>query len=242
VAALDLGFSGRPPRRSAVLRGLIAVTSLAVLSAAADPPGSGDQARVTAIFSELLRLSYPHEFRPAFENTNGNFYIQESVLQGESVERWTQMLTVTGTKGLALNAQATPERFVERIARLSLALSGQLQPDAAGRCATRGPRFVRRAPRLRQRRGSRGAAQRGGIDRAFRGRRDYYTIQWAERGAPTAAPVVPLPPWLARWRRLAPIRTCPILEGEGPPYVSCSAAVSPPAAAPAPDSNHKERP
>jgi hypothetical protein len=225
-----------------VLKGLVAVTSLAVLGAAADTPGSGEQVKVAPIFSELLRLSYPGEFHGAFENTNGNFYIQESVLQGESVERWTQMLTVTGTKGLSLNPQATPERFVERIARgfrshcpdsfsqTPLADEPLAGHDSYGAILACGSVADPEGPRSEV-----------ALIVAFRGRRDYYTIQWAERGAPAAAPVVPVPQWLARWQRLAPIRTCPILEGEGPPYVSCSAAASPSAAPPAPDSNQKER-
>ena len=225
-----------------MLKGLVAVTSLAVLGAAADTPGASDEGKVAPIFSELLRLSYPREFHPAFENTNGNFYIQESVLKGESIEHWTQMLTVTGTKGLSLNPQATPERFVERIARgfrshcpdsfseTPLADAPVTGHDSYGALLACGSVADPEGPRSEI-----------ALIVAFRGRRDYYTVQWAERGAPAAVPAVPLPPWLARWQRLAPIRTCPIVEGEGPPYVSCSAAANSPAAPPAPDSNHKER-
>ena len=219
-----------------MLKELAAVTSLAMLSAAAEPPGAEEPAKVTPIFSELLRVSYPREFRPAFEKRSGNFYIQESVLQGETVERWTQMLTVTGTEGLALNPQATPERFVERIARGYRSHC----PDSFGQSAlAEAPLAGRDSYGVVLACGSvadpEGPHSEVALIVAFRGRRDYYTIQWAERGPPGTAPVVTLPRWLARWQRLAPIRTCPRLEGEGPPYVSCGAD------APAPDSNHKER-
>jgi hypothetical protein len=42
--------------------------------------------------------------------------MRESVLEGETENRWTQMITVTGAKNLAANSQLTPQKFVESMA------------------------------------------------------------------------------------------------------------------------------
>jgi hypothetical protein len=67
----------------------------------ANNPGSEKHATtgVTPIFSQLVALTYPSGFRPAFENATSVFYIQEAVPVGETVEKWSQMITLTGTKG-----------------------------------------------------------------------------------------------------------------------------------------------
>jgi hypothetical protein len=219
-----------------MLKAFAAATSLSVLTAAADAPKDAPGPNVTPVFSELLRLSYPSEFHPAFENRTGNFYTRESVLQGETVERWTQMLTVSGTQGLALNPQVTPDRFVERLARgyrthcpesfSQTPLAAEPVPgyDSYGAILACGSVADPDGPHSEV-----------SLVVAFHGQRDYYTIQWAERGAPATggAQSVPAPPWLARLQRLAPIRLCPKVEGEGPPYVSCANAAGPPTPAPA---------
>ena len=73
--------------------------------------------RITPIFNQLVYFHAPAEFLPADENTSGANYIEESVLKGENVNQWTQMLTVTGVKDLALtHPEATPRQFASNIA------------------------------------------------------------------------------------------------------------------------------
>jgi hypothetical protein len=64
---------------------------------------------ISPIYGQLVRFSMPSTFVPAFEKVNGPSYIREAVLKGETVKVWTQMITVTGAKGIASNPQATPE-------------------------------------------------------------------------------------------------------------------------------------
>ena len=67
---------------------------------------------ISPIFGQLVRFSMPSTFAPAsFEKTNGPSYIREAVLKGETVSAWTQMITVTGAKGIASNPQVTPEEL-----------------------------------------------------------------------------------------------------------------------------------
>jgi hypothetical protein len=71
---------------------------------------------ISPIFGQLVRFSMPSSFVLAFENTNGPNYIREAVLKGETVQAWTQMITVTGAKGVAANPQVTPESFAVSMA------------------------------------------------------------------------------------------------------------------------------
>jgi hypothetical protein len=58
----------------------------------------------------------PSNFAVVFENAKDGNYIREAVLKGETAQAWTQMITVTGAKGLAGNRQVTPESFAVGIA------------------------------------------------------------------------------------------------------------------------------
>ena len=71
---------------------------------------------ISPIFSQLVMLSLPKGFTTVFEDTSGSQYTREAVLEGESVERWSQMITVTGAKGLASNPRLSAQSFVEQIA------------------------------------------------------------------------------------------------------------------------------
>jgi hypothetical protein len=119
-----------PKREKTMVRKLIALIMLNTLCTATQAGEDASKANkvdalrqksysvgvITPIFSQLVMFSYPKGFVPAFEDTKGGNYIQESVLAGESVNKWTQMITITGAKNLALNPNATPTRFAESIA------------------------------------------------------------------------------------------------------------------------------
>src|ERR1700745_1705820 len=71
---------------------------------------------ITPIFSQLVVFSFPTGFKTIFENTKGDRYIREAVLAGETGDKWSQMVTVTGAKDLASNPKVTPQGFLEAIA------------------------------------------------------------------------------------------------------------------------------
>ncbi len=71
---------------------------------------------ISPVFSQLVTFSMPSSFVVIDENTNGPSYIREAVLKGESADRWTQMITVTGAKGLVANPKVSPETFAASIA------------------------------------------------------------------------------------------------------------------------------
>ena len=200
----------------------------AVAGAQEQKSGAGSAGRpatvgaVTPIYGQLVMFSYPAGFKHAHANDTGSYYIQESVLAGETVEKWSQMITVTGSKGLASNANVTPQRVIENVAAgFQRACPGSFRAVAVGTLKVSGhdafTAFV-----------ACGAVQ-SGVARsesallvAVKGTTDYYTIQWAERGARAEqAPVFDGDKWLARLKQLYPLKLCPRAPGEPEPYPSC---------------------
>ncbi|MBR0779757.1 hypothetical protein JQ625_33475 [Bradyrhizobium diazoefficiens] len=195
-------------------------TDLATDLAHAEPPRSFRV--ISPIFGQLVTFAMPSNFVVVHENTKGSHYIREAVLKGETPERWTQMITVTGEKGLTATPGASPEKLAGSIAdgfKRACPDSFAAKPLSA----TTFGRFE----------GFVAVIGCGGVDSGparhsetallitLKGATDYYTIQWAERGAETDAPPVDDARWQARLRELSPINLCPIVPGETAPYPSC---------------------
>lgn len=178
---------------------------------------------ITPIFSQLVTFSLPKGFMPAFENVKGgNFYIQEAVLDGESVKKWSQMITVTGAKGLSSNPDLTPKRFANGMAggfkhdcpdSFSATNFGEMKIGindafaAVLSCGIASPTEPYSESMLLI---------------VVKGENDYYTIQWAERGDASETPIkFDYVKWANRIVKLAPIKLCPIVPGEQAPYPSC---------------------
>ena len=200
---------------------LLALLALAGSPASADEP----MLQISPIFSQLVLFAFPKGFKTVFENTNGNGsqYIRESVLEGETVDQWTQMITVTGAKGLAGNPNVTPQSFVTQIGAgfrracpTSFSAKGIVGTKISGQDAYRGVAACGTAP-------SKGVPHsETALLIGLKGSDDYYTIQWAERGPASSEPAaIDDQKWLDRLKALNPIRLCPRLPGEPAPYPSC---------------------
>ena len=168
-------------------------------------------------------FSFPKGFVPAFEDTKDGSYIQESVLAGESVNKWTQMITITGAKNLAQNPNATLTRFADSVAggfkrvcpnsfnatNLGESKFGIYSAfSAVISCGTASPTKEQYSESL--------------LLTVIKGDKDYYTIQWAERGDASEIPIkFDNAKWTDRLKKLMPIKLCPIVPGEAAPYPSC---------------------
>lgn len=178
---------------------------------------------ISPIFGQLVSFTMPSDFVAAFENTKGGgHYIREAVLKGETPERWTQMITVTGEKGMTLTPGASPQIFAGTIAGgFKTACPDSFAAKPLG--ATTFGRFE----------GFVAVVGCGHIDSGptrhsetallitLKGATDYYTIQWAERGPESDEPPINDDRWQARLHDLSPIALCPIMPGEAAPYPSC---------------------
>ena len=200
-----------------------ALCALAVPPASAQGPAPTAFKAISPIYGQLVMFGMPSNFVTVFENTNGPNYIRESVLKGETVKSWTQMITVTGVKGAAGNPKASPESF-------AASLAGGFKsacPDSFTARSFGPTKFgdqdayvaVASCGRVDSSADKHGEAA---LIVTVKGSADYYTLQWAER-APAAAPsAIDEAKWLARLRQLQPIRLCPIVPGEPAPYPSCA--------------------
>jgi hypothetical protein len=177
---------------------------------------------ISPVFGQLVAFSMPSGFVVVSENANGPNYIREAVLKGETVERWTEMITLTGVKGLAGNPKVSPESFAGSIAGGFKAAC----PDSFTAKGFGATKFgdqeayvaVASCGRVES---SADRHSEVALVVSVKGSADYYTLQWAERGPSTGKGAIGEAKWQARLRQLQPIRLCPILPGERAPYPSC---------------------
>jgi hypothetical protein len=179
---------------------------------------------ITPVFSQLVRFSFQPGFKPAFQNTQGTSYIQEAVPAGETVERWTQMITLTGAQGYAANPNIAPASFAGSIALgFKRACPESFSTKAVGKLKFGEYEGFGALAAC-------GSVRNGGYPHSeaaliisIKGASDYYTIQWAERGPAQGAPAgIDEAKWRERLAKLNPIKICPRLPGEPAPYPSCA--------------------
>ena len=90
----------------------IAATLLLASSAQAQAPTS--VMVVSPVYSELVAFSIPSNFVAGAERNDGTTYTREAVPKGETVEKWKEMITVTGAKGLASQPNASAREIRRR--------------------------------------------------------------------------------------------------------------------------------
>ncbi len=224
--------------RFALVFGLVAALALPAGVLAEESNRSIDKLReqgysvssITPIFGQLLRMSYPKGFVGVFEKTNGDFYIQEHVPPGESVNAWTQMITVTGKKDYASRPGATPVAVLngmaggfQRACPSSFAAKMLQENKLNGFDAAVAVVSCGASPTTQ------GKTSESALIVVVKGQTEIYTIQWAERAARSDTPIpIELTKWQDRFKLLNPIKLCPIVPGERAPYPSCVGGERPP--------------
>lgn len=198
-----------------------------VASASAQTQRPSSVYAISPLYSQLVGFSLPKGFQTVFEKDSGPTYIREAVLKGETVEQWTQMISLTAAKDLAANPQVTPRGFVGSIAdgfqkacpktfTATVMSEGQLETGQLAFTALLDCGSVGAGAQIRR---------ETLLVTAILGRSDVYSLQWAERTRPVDSP----PPadvvrWNARLKTLLPIRVCDRVPGEAEPYPSCLSA------------------
>lgn len=217
-----MGFYGNRLLRIAV--GLALLTS-AVLAQQTVTAGVA-VVEIAPIFHQLVAFNAPANLTRVSEHTTDKFYIREAVAQKETVDQWTQMLTVTGARGLAHISGMTPMRMSQSMAAGykkscpdTFAVRGVGNMTISGQPAYL--LFVG-CGSVEDAQGAPGALHsEAAMIVVIAGDEDYYTIQLAERGAPTKTLVFDDAVWKPRYQALQPIHICPIVTGEKAPYPSC---------------------
>jgi hypothetical protein len=173
------------------------------------------------IWAQILAISFPKGFVPVTEKITGPQYLHESVPVGESVDDWSQMITIVGNRGVALQPNVTVDNAVDYFVGVyrkacpdSLA---SMDLGSGGLDQYGGRVMIVSCGAVAYGKGPHGESM---LLIVLRGSEDYYVIQWATRGPPR-----PTPPelsrgeWEERLQRLKPIKICD--RGEAPPYPSC---------------------
>lgn len=196
------------------------------LLALAQPATAQEWQSVTPVFSQIVAYALPEQFVPAFEAPEPASYLQEAVLQGETVDDWTQIITMTGTRG-----GVRPDDSGG-----TLAFANTLAESYAQSCPNSFQAHEMRAVTVPGARATFAALigcgqiedgsglAEGAVILFLAGKDDIYTLQWAERFDATSGPHHFAPrDWQARLDHLAAgARLCDPVPGEGPPYPSCS--------------------
>jgi hypothetical protein len=170
---------------------------------------------VTPIFSQVIALEYPTRFKTVKEEAKGGSYIQESVKAGDTVERWSEMITVTGRRGAAALPQASAKSFVLDIFKnfqsacpatfSTLELGSRKVDGREGFAAIASCGSVSTTEEAAKN----AAHSETALILGIKGSADIYTVQWAQRGQPSAHPL-PLDAavWVDQFNQLNPIRVC----------------------------------
>jgi len=196
--------------------------SLALAQTAATPR------LATPVFSQLVVFSLPSEFKSnkaPYEKNSGSFYIREQVPEGETPAKWSRMITLSGTRGLAANPNATPQAL---LARMTLDFHRNcpdtFSTNAPGEQKVDGYDAYEVIVSCGRVQADKQVYGLSAIMLTVKGSQDYYTLQWTERGRDSAQPPpIDVAYWTRQLARLTPIRLCPIVPGEAAPYPSCAA-------------------
>jgi hypothetical protein len=188
---------------------------MTMIFSAAQAGASPTITAVTPIFGQLIAVKYPSQFRMVNEETKGNYYLQESVKSGDTVNQWSEMITLTGRQGAASLPQASARGFVLNIfkdfqtacpATFSMlelgarSLDGRESFAAIGSCG---------AVSTAEEASKHAAHSETALIVGIKGSADIYTVQWAERGQPSNRPLILDPAiWADRFKQLEPIRVC----------------------------------
>jgi hypothetical protein len=178
---------------------------------------------VTPIYSQLLYMGYPRGFKVASENTTSQRYIRESVPEGEDPGAWTQMVTISGVKETASEATISPANYAEHIAGgFRRACSESFSQRKMSEGIVNGYEQYVMVVSCGQSPATSGLTSEAALVIVIKGARDYYTVQWAERGMPSVLPMrIDMAKWVGRYQQLAPVRLCARVAGEKEPYPSC---------------------
>jgi hypothetical protein len=189
--------------------------TLAMAVAAAHADENATFTAVTPIFSQVIALEYPTQFKMVYEEAKGGSYIQESVKAGDTVDRWSEMITVTGRQGAASLAQTSVKSFVLNIFKnfqsacpatySTLELGSRKVDGREGFAAVASCGSVSTTEEAAKN----AAHSETALVLGIRGSADIYTVQWAQRGQASTHPLtLDAAVWVDRFKQLDPIRVC----------------------------------
>jgi hypothetical protein len=201
----------------------IGLLCASAIQSRAESPAPASFTVISPVFGQLVRISIPAGFVAVHENTEDNFYIREAVLKGETVNAWTQMITITGSKGMATVANFLPQKLAASIALgFKKACPESFAVKDLGETKLGDHEGYLAVASCGEVNSSTDRHSETALIVAVKGTADAYTIQWAKRTPQASSPpAIDEAMWQERLRELMPIRLCAIVPGEAAPYPSC---------------------
>jgi hypothetical protein len=201
----------------------IGVLFASAIQSRAENPAPTSFTAISPVFGQLLRISIPAGFVAVHESTEDNFYIREAVPRGETVNAWTQMITITGSRGMAIVANFTPQKLAASIVLgFKKACPESFAVKDLGETKFGDQDAYQAVAGCGDVNSSTDRHSETALIVAVKGSSDAYTIQWAKRTPQASSPpVIDEAMWQQRLRDLMPIRLCAIVPGEAAPYPSC---------------------
>jgi hypothetical protein len=178
---------------------------------------------ISPIFGQLVMFTLPTGFVTVNEEPTADRYIREAVLKGETVDKWSQMITVTGAKGLATKPEMSAQFFAAQIAAgFQKACPATFSVKPFGQTKISGEDAFLAIASCGKVDASPEKHAETALVVAIKGATDVYTIQWAERSPANAENLtIDESKWKSRLEKLTPIRLCTTKPDEKPPYPSC---------------------
>jgi hypothetical protein len=211
----------------AALALLAGVLLLGTALAASESTTTSQLRVVTPVFHQLVAFSLPAEFKSTkatSERTNGAFYLREQVPEGETLDKWSRMVSLSGTRDLASNPNATPQAMLARMtAGFQRNCPDTFSSAAPGAQTIDGYAAYEVIVSCGHVQSGKDAFSESAVMLTIKGTADYYTLQWAERGRDSPHPLaLDVSYWSKQLAGLSPFRLCPIVPGEAAPYPSCA--------------------
>ena len=166
------------------------------------------------IFSQVVVFQLPRPFVPAYRNQKQGTFIIEFVPAGESVEKWSKMLTLIGYQDLAAFEAGIPGVFSRSMAGKFRSLC----PDTfssleLGKTKIDGYEAMATVMGCGESAMTKGLNSEIALMITIKGEKDLYSIQWAERGQVSNRPLpIDERVWRAKLEKMKPIKLLPLLE------------------------------
>lgn len=177
-----------------------------------------------AFVSQLVTFKEPSDFTIVVDQPSAETYVRKAVPKGETADRWTQMITVTGSKASATHPDLSAQYFAaHNAAELQKACPTTFSVKPLGPTKISGQDAFVAVASCGKIDASGGMDSETALIVAIKSATGIHTVQWAERTAANAENLtIDESKWKGRLAELAPIRLCTIKPGEKPPYPSCA--------------------
>lgn len=184
------------------------------------PVAAEEMTATTQAYGRIVSFPLPAGFAAATEREANGSYILEFLPEGETVDDWSQMITLSAARGVAQEV-GTP---LEMGLRIGDGFQAACPTTFWG--SDEGVQPVDGAEAAHLLAFSCGDAGSGQSETALilvaLSGEDVFTLQWAARGPAVDEPLRPEPGlWQVRGVPVLGLRLCPVKLGEAPPYPSC---------------------